>query len=764
MKTVRFLLLTLMIAWGLTLTRAQEATPDVTPSVPLIVVTAVPTAAPTATPLPVVPLESGSVEGSLNDGTPRARYSFNASRDEGVTIQLETTSGNLDPLLNLYNANGLLIASNDDQAPGERNARIALTLAAAGTYIIEAARFEGGDTLTSGTFRLTLTRSSAQATDEPDDLLANPPNFGVDVALIAYQDVGAGRIEGDTPVYFAFAGEQGDLVRLILTRTSGDVLPRLNLYDGDRFEIGRDAQTRETEAVLYATLPQTGWYLIEAGRRENGGTGTVDLFINRLANAVLQVGEQITGAFSTDAPVQSYIVNARLGDQISATMFTTDAASGVQPTLELLDLGLRTLDRATGERFATINAQIPRSAPYILRVTNRAPQSVGGFNLRLSNVPTNPVTLATNRIAYNDQVLGRISNDDPVDLLRFSGKTGELVTITMTGKGALDPYLILMDGDLNELAANDDSAASRDARIAQFRLPKDGDYIILASRSSLAAGGTSGDYTLALTAGEIRLNTGALSMTLEWSSPADLNLFVRDPDERSINWSSPEAPSGGALQIDSHSGCQTPSDQPIEHVYWALTPPPGDYVIWAWYQNGCGGDAPEAIRLTVRVNGEPLIVNESTLALGERLQITVRVTRSGEGFIVDSGSVVRPSAQQTASEGGDMAIRIDEPFEADVTDDVYAHFYRFDGVQGETIRIRAETLTGDLDPMVILRNADDRTLPDGLNDDADDTTRDAALTYTLPYSGQYIVAVTRFAGREGTTTGRYRLLVEQVTP
>ena len=59
--------------------------------------------------------------------------------------------------------------------------------------------------------------------------------------------------------------------------------------------------------------------------------------------------------------------------------------------------------------------------------------------------------------------------------------------------------------------------------------------------------------------------------------------------------------------------------------------------------------------------------------------------------------------------------------------------------------------------MVILRRADDTPLPDAVNDDADANTRDAHLVYTLPADDTYIIAVTRFGVREGTTTGQYRV-------
>ena len=51
--------------------------------------------------------------------------------------------------------------------------------------------------------------------------------------------------------------------------------------------------------------------------------------------------------------------------------------------------------------------------------------------------------------------------------------------------------LILMDNDLNELTSNDDVSTGRDSRITQFRLPKDGQYVIVATRSGLASGTTT---------------------------------------------------------------------------------------------------------------------------------------------------------------------------------------------------------------------------------------------------------------------------------
>ena len=327
----------------------------------------------------------------------------------------------------------------------------------------------------------------------------------------------------------------------------------------------------------------------------------------------------------------------------------------------------------------------------------------------------------------------------------------------MTQKdGDLNAYLILMDSDLNELTSNDDVSTGRDSRITQYRLPKDGEYVIVASRSGLADGTTAGGYDLALTAGEISLNEGAFTATLRWAGAADLNLFVRDPSGRIVSWSSPQIPDGGTLQIDSNTRCETPSDQPVEHAYWSGLVS-GDYEVWAWYEDGCGVNISTEFTLEVQVNGTSLPPIQERLQRGQRFSVGLRVTDDGEGFVVDPGTITTPTSQQRASEGGDIVIRYGETLTGTISDEVYAVFYQFSGEVGDVIEIRAEQISGNLDPIILLRDAGDVTLPDGVNDDADEATRNARLTYTLPAGGQYVIAVTRFGVREGTTSGEFRL-------
>src|SRR5690606_30410362 len=120
------------------------------------------------------------------------------------------------------------------------------------------------------------------------------------------------------------------------------------------------------------------------------------------------------------------------------------------------------------------------SAPYIVRAINLNPSASGDFNLRLTSVPVDIETFAPVQISYNSQEMGELIETRPLHYYRFSGKTGELVTISMNSvNSGLDSFVVLMDSDLNELASNNDAGVGRDARITQYRLPKDGEYYIL---------------------------------------------------------------------------------------------------------------------------------------------------------------------------------------------------------------------------------------------------------------------------------------------
>lgn len=706
----------------------------------------------------VFPITPGSYEGNINDTTFRTRYSFTLPAGRTATIDMETTSGDLDPLLLLFDDTEALLVNNDDFEEGNRNARIVYTAETAGTYIIETTRFDQESGTTRGTYRLSLAISGTE-TNGVVDPLSIAPEFGVPYTRLEYGAFGTGELTDPTQkLYYALGGQQGDFVRLVMAAATGDLDPAAAILNAELTVISRIAETAEGEIIIYAALPETGWYLIEAGG--TGGVGRFTLYATRLAGSVMVPGEAVTGNFAFDNNIFSYIFNATIGDRIFASVTADNAGEALELTIFDLNLTILTTRTDDTNRVRVPSVIIPRSGPYIIQVRSTG-RVRGSYTLDLRSIPVDVSKLNAETAAYNSRYTGIISDGNPVSYYRISGKAGELVTIAMnTPDNQLDPYLILADNTLTELTFNDNAGATRNARIAQYQLPADGDYYVLATRNGLSRGDSVGDYELLLTVGELSLISGSLTVTLRWQGESDLNLFVRDPAGQIVSWSNPAIASGGTLQIDSNTGCSTLSTQPVEHIYWSNPMlSSGDYTIWVWYQNVCVRQLPAVFSLDVMLDGESLLsLNGQSLSPATRFEASVRVLDEG-GVVVNPGSISSPSAQQQASQGGDTLILYSQSLTDTISGEVYARFYQFQGSAGDVVTVTAERLTGTLDPIIVLRDASERNL--AMNDDADSTTQNARLTYTLPESGRYVIAVTRYGLRDGTTTGDFRLTLER---
>jgi hypothetical protein len=116
--------------------------------------------------------------------------------------------------------------------------------------------------------------------------------------------------------------------------------------------------------------------------------------------------------------------------------------------------------------------------------------------------------------------------------------------------------------------------------------------------------------------GNIDLGGGDMQITLTWTSSADIDLHVTEPDGNEIYYGNrgPSA-NGGSLDVDSNVGC-SPNGS-VENVFWSSPPPSGEYTIEV---NGfsvgegagadCGGGDYE---LTIRVDGQPDRVETGTV-------------------------------------------------------------------------------------------------------------------------------------------------------
>jgi hypothetical protein len=118
--------------------------------------------------------------------------------------------------------------------------------------------------------------------------------------------------------------------------------------------------------------------------------------------------------------------------------------------------------------------------------------------------------------------------------------------------------------------------------------------------------GEDGDADLPDRAEEPELATGAVQVTLRWSSEADLDLAVTSPLGERVDFSSRSVASGGELDIDANSACSDSMPAPVENIVWPDPPPAGAYTVEVTLFDPCGAGGSQAFELEVLVAGQPV--------------------------------------------------------------------------------------------------------------------------------------------------------------
>lgn len=91
------------------------------------------------------------IQGEIEGALPEQRWTFEGLAGNVLTITMLAESGTLDPVLRLVDANGNVVAENDDAADtalGKNAQLVGVSLPANGVYTLEAARFDGAGAYT----------------------------------------------------------------------------------------------------------------------------------------------------------------------------------------------------------------------------------------------------------------------------------------------------------------------------------------------------------------------------------------------------------------------------------------------------------------------------------------------------------------------------------------------------------------------------------------------------------------------------------------
>lgn len=360
--------------------------------------------------------------------------------------------------------------------------------------------------------------TTATATDTPSptrtDTVTPTATETREANTIAFGDTLEGAIDNNTPsIPFTFEAAEGDILRIRLTSTSGDLDPTLVLLNPDGEVVARndDESFSIKDAYLERTIEEDGLYTIVATRyREARGAsvGNFTLSLQKVdASTMIQgiaYGETLTGTINDEAFEVNYNFEGAAGDVVNIDM---TAASGRDLDAMLVLLGPDGEELAENDdywlenRNSRIEYTLPEDGLYTIIATRYGRgtgDTIGSFTLSLMEGAVTPSTAVPSTASDN------INDDQPIVIFTYTTTVSEVVTFDLTRtSGNLDPLLIITDIHGREIARNDDAGdGSSNSRISNLVLDQIGQYTIIATRFLQEDGETSGGFELSVNPGD----------------------------------------------------------------------------------------------------------------------------------------------------------------------------------------------------------------------------------------------------------------------
>lgn len=483
----------LCLCLSLVVVIAQETEPEVTPE-----------AASPIAELGVV------INGVLDNQTPRAIYFFDGRRGEVINFRVEATSGNLDPVLTLFDNIGQMIFRMDD-SNGSQNIDYTLTLRSSDRYYVVVGRFGYGLGTTAGGYELILDRAGVLSEEG---------------SALRYGDSVLNTISMNQPqVYYTFRAEAGDIVNIEMIRNSGTLDPFLQVVDRNSFVIAEnddplDGSTSNAR-INNLFIEEAGSYVIVASRYGETAGDSVGTFVLTIDEAVnsgtgnsvlsplpLIAGEYREGIINEEQYEQFFTFVGRKNDIVSIALDRTTGR--LDAYLILANSNLQTIfendDGGSGQNARINSYRLPEDGSYYVIATRFGGfegETTGNYRVLLEREGNafDSVSPEVPRIDYGTTITGNINDSEPSDVFAFWGEQGDTVTISLSrADGDLDPVIELLDSQRRRMLRDDDSGGGKNARIQRHTLTYTGVHYIRAARYEGATGprDTSGSYVLVL--------------------------------------------------------------------------------------------------------------------------------------------------------------------------------------------------------------------------------------------------------------------------
>jgi hypothetical protein len=466
----------------------------------------------TATPLPPDPASASvNTHARINVGqTLSAALDYAGDKDwyraeliGGHSYRIELNSGQgekgvSDTLLNVYDAHGVKIATDDDDGDG-LNSYLEFTPTETGVYYLEARGFTDDAT---GTYTLAL---------KDGDI---PADTTTDASLSADGDSRSGVLSpaGDRDWYRVHLN-QGQSMRVELNGGEAEGMlndPFLTLYGPDGKEISHDDDSGEgLNSWLEFIAPAAGDYYLEAKGFGEDATGkyTITLLAGEIPGVAdgaepLNVGAE--GRTSVIAPAGDkdwFSIDLVEGRPYRFNVKTGDTNGLADPVLTIFDQNGNQVaqddDGGTGNN-AYLNFVSTKGGTYYAQVSSFDEHGTGSYTINVmdTDVPGNINTDETLAADDGDDRTSAIETPGDLDDYSVQLTGGQRYVIDVNGVGdnpLRDPFLRVLNSEGEEITSDDDSGPGNDSHLV-FTPQSTGTFFLQAS----GAGGTTGAYKISI--------------------------------------------------------------------------------------------------------------------------------------------------------------------------------------------------------------------------------------------------------------------------
>lgn len=458
-----------------------------------------------------------SKDGVSDEGASVDAYAVRLAADQ--EIQLDLTSDDFDPKLELLTPAGAKVAEDDDGGPGT-SARIRYVVPRAGVYQVRVTAIgseQGGNYSLMTGLRQPL------------------PPMPAPISINLGQAVG-GEISGVTPRYeadgeevyavrYGVRLEAGKAYKIALNAAGGsDLDPKIAVgkiaSDGSLDSLAQDDDGGGGTNALLRYRPETsGTYVLEV-QRAGRGDGSYLLMVEQAtadrtpeASQALRLGQNVSGELrdggarlaATDALFNTYSIALRAGQRVNVKM-EKDGDANLDP---LLEIGL--LTSAAFQALASdddggqgLNARLKFTAPsdgtYIIRATAGEPTQEGQYRIGVSDMPVSIVAPFPSRAKFGETIRGNLGANDPLrndsqyfDRYVFNGQVGETYEITASAESFdISVGARQIDRVDDDYVSDDDGGGGTNAKLI-YTVTASGPQIIRVTTIEESAGG---DYTL----------------------------------------------------------------------------------------------------------------------------------------------------------------------------------------------------------------------------------------------------------------------------